>query len=124
LIIIESWAFSDCALKTITIPRHVEILGSSCFAHCASLSSISFEADSELTRIEAGAFAATSVSSVVIPKSILFAAGDAFPTTCVVALAGTDSDAELTEWTRRRQSGSIDPFERRGPGTGESPGRE
>jgi hypothetical protein len=39
-------------IKHITIPRHVQILCSSCFSDCDSLSSISFESDSELTHIE------------------------------------------------------------------------
>jgi hypothetical protein len=42
---------------SITIPSDVEILGSSCFAHCQSFSSISFESNSRLTRIESFAFA-------------------------------------------------------------------
>jgi hypothetical protein len=40
---IESSAFSSSSLKSIELPRNVEILGSSCFYRCESLSSISFE---------------------------------------------------------------------------------
>jgi hypothetical protein len=49
---IESKAFSSCSsLKSITIPRHVQILCSYCFSNCRSLSSIAFENDSRLRRI-------------------------------------------------------------------------
>jgi hypothetical protein len=52
---IKSNAFSNSALNSIIIPRHAQILCSFCFAFYESLSSISFETDSELTRIEANA---------------------------------------------------------------------
>jgi hypothetical protein len=38
------------------IPMNVEILGSKCFSSCKSLSSITFESNSHLTRIESEAF--------------------------------------------------------------------
>jgi hypothetical protein len=54
---IESNAFSSCSsLKSITIPRHVQILCSGCFSYCEPLSSISFGRDSELKRIESITF--------------------------------------------------------------------
>jgi hypothetical protein len=56
-----------------------------------------FDADSELTHIEAGAFAITDLSLVVIPMSVLFIASDAFPDHCAVALFGGDSSAALRE---------------------------
>jgi hypothetical protein len=37
---IESEAFSSSSFESIEIPRNVEILGSSCFSQCKSLSSI------------------------------------------------------------------------------------
>jgi hypothetical protein len=48
------WGYAS--LKSISIPRRVQILCSECFSNCYSLSSISFEIDSELTRIESKAF--------------------------------------------------------------------
>jgi hypothetical protein len=44
--------FQDTLDMFITISRHVQILCSGCFAGCQSLLSISFEIDSELTRID------------------------------------------------------------------------
>jgi hypothetical protein len=111
---IESNAFYSCSsLESITIPRHVQILCSSCFSHCKSLSSISFETDSEFTHIEAGAFAATRLSLVVVPASVSFIAGDAFPVCCTVTLAGGDSNVTFRVWSWRRQLGSNEAFERR-----------
>jgi hypothetical protein len=90
---IDRRAFASSSLTSITILRHVQILCSSCFAKCKSLSSISFEIDSELTRIEAGACRGTQMSLVVVPGRISFIAGDAFPPSCTVMLAGSDCDA-------------------------------
>jgi hypothetical protein len=45
LIRIESSAFSHSSLQSIAIPRNVEILESSCFSSCKSLSSILFESN-------------------------------------------------------------------------------
>jgi hypothetical protein len=111
---IESQAFLSCSsLRSITIPRHVQIICSKCFSHCHSLSSISFETDSELTRIVAGAFAATYLSLVVIPVSVSFIIDDVFPADCTVALDYGGSNAALREWSGRRESGSTEVFERR-----------
>jgi hypothetical protein len=99
---IESQTFSFCSsLKSITIPRHVQILCSECFASCHSLSSISFEIDSELIRIETRAFTGTRLSLVVVPGSTSFIAGNAFPHDCAVTSAGADCDADLREWNLR-----------------------
>jgi hypothetical protein len=45
--------------SSIVIPRGVETLGSQCFSSCKSLSSISFESNSQLKRIESSAFSGT-----------------------------------------------------------------
>jgi hypothetical protein len=52
------------------IPRSVEILCSSCFYSCESLTSISFESNSRLTRIESNAFSSSSLQSIVIPRGV------------------------------------------------------
>jgi hypothetical protein len=71
-----------------------------------------------LTRIEAGACKATGLALVVVPESTLFISGDAFPHSCAVTLAGSDSDAEFGAWNRVRQLGSSNAFERRISGMG------
>jgi hypothetical protein len=44
---IESKAFLYSSLQSIIIPSNVEILCSRCFSYCESLSSISFESNSQ-----------------------------------------------------------------------------
>jgi hypothetical protein len=100
---IESKAFRCCSsLESITILRHVQILCSSCFLTCESLSLILFETGSELTRIEALACWRTNLSLVLMLRNIWFIAGDAFPAFCTVRLAWSDCDAELRAWNRCR----------------------
>jgi hypothetical protein len=64
--------------SNITIPAHIEILGSSCFFHCDSLISISFEPNSRLRRIESDAFFRSSLQSMVIPHTVQFIDSSAF----------------------------------------------
>jgi hypothetical protein len=69
---------------------------------CKSLSSIAFEVDPELKHIEAGAFAGTNLSLIVVSMYVSFIASDAFPAHCTVALDGGDSTAAFREWAARR----------------------
>jgi hypothetical protein len=62
----------------LEIPYDIEILGSSCFSTCESFSSISFESNSRLTRIESEAFSNSGLQSIVIPRSVRFIDGSAF----------------------------------------------
>jgi hypothetical protein len=52
------------------IPNNVEILGWRCFFYCKSLSSITFESSSRLTRIESEAFYGSSLQSILIPSNV------------------------------------------------------
>jgi hypothetical protein len=60
------------------IARTIEVLGSNCFSYCKSLSSITFESNSHLTRIELEAFYDSSLQSTVIPRNVQFIDGYAF----------------------------------------------
>jgi hypothetical protein len=75
---IESNVFYGSSLHWIVIPRNTKILGYKCFSGCKSLSSISFQSDSQLKRIESQAFCETSLQSIVIPRSVTFVNGSAF----------------------------------------------
>jgi hypothetical protein len=75
---IESEAFYNSSLQSILIPRNVEILGLNCFSDCKSLSSITFESNSQLTRIEKGAFSSSSLQSILIPRNVQFIDGSTF----------------------------------------------
>jgi hypothetical protein len=93
----------------------LEILCSSCFSYCHSLSSISFESNA-LSRIESAAFAGTLLHFVLLPESVVFIAGDAFPRSCEVILSNIDSCQEFNEWKEAHQSGSREAFEWHGWG--------
>jgi hypothetical protein len=54
----------------ITIVANIEIIGSHCFHCCKSLSSISFESNSRLSRIESEAFSISSLQSIEIPRNV------------------------------------------------------
>jgi hypothetical protein len=66
-----------------------------------------------LTRIEARAFTATSLSFVFVPVTVSFIACGAFPAYYTIELEGRGSNAVFREWAERRQSGSGEAFERR-----------
>jgi hypothetical protein len=54
----------------IEIGMNIEILGTRCFSSCKSLSSITFESHSRLTRIESFAFSFSSLQSILIPSNV------------------------------------------------------
>jgi hypothetical protein len=56
--------------SAIELAGDIEILGSNCFSRCKSLSSIRFEPNSRLTRIESNAFSNSSFESILIPDSV------------------------------------------------------
>jgi hypothetical protein len=64
---IEFSAFSISSLQSIVIPQSVETLDSKCFVDCELLSSVSFESNSQLKRINSSAFAGTKIQSVSVP---------------------------------------------------------
>jgi hypothetical protein len=82
---IKSEAFFICSLKSIVIPRIIEILGSYCFLGCGSLSAISIESDSKLNGIESGAFQGMTLTSARVPATVTSIAADAFPKSCRVS---------------------------------------
>jgi hypothetical protein len=67
---INSEAFSGSSLDPIVIPRTAEILGSSCFSDCRSLSSVLIKSGSLLRRIESDAFSYSSLTSIIIPRRL------------------------------------------------------
>jgi hypothetical protein len=87
------------------IPRNVEILGSGCFSNCELLSSITFESNSHLTRIESEAFDGSSLQSILIPSTILFIASDAVHMASEIRLIDGDSCPEFDRWLQLKRSG-------------------
>jgi hypothetical protein len=89
-----------------------EILGSGCFFACKSLSSISFESNSRLNRIESCAFLQSSLQSTEIPRNVQFIAGNAFPSPRQISLDNVDSCPEYAQWQRLRSLGIQVDFRR------------
>jgi predicted metal-binding protein len=86
--------FSDSS--NIEIRRHIEILGSNCFAYCESLSSITFESNSDLTRIESRAFYDSSLSSIVIPGNVEILGSECFSSCKSLLSIIFESNSRLT----------------------------
>jgi hypothetical protein len=71
-------ALSGSAVKCITIPRNVLVIGFGCLCGCASLSSVTFDGDSQLQRIKARAFAGSACESIIVPGSVLTIGSECF----------------------------------------------
>jgi hypothetical protein len=78
------------------IPFTVQILGSRCFSNCRSLSSISFEPNSRLTRIESFAFSFSSLQSIVIPSTIQILGSKCFSNCRSLSSISFESNSRLT----------------------------
>jgi hypothetical protein len=97
--------------STVTIPNHIEILGSSCFEHCESLSSIAFDSPSQLRRSESRAFHVLDFV-IVIPPTITFIATDAISNPSQISIPDCDSSPEFVRWRQLRESGINIDFRR------------
>jgi hypothetical protein len=112
---------------TIEIGMNIEILGSKCFSSCKSLSSITFESNSHLTRIESEAFSYSSLQSIVIPRNVRFIDSSAFTDLTLLSISiesGNEIfviendfvrdivDHKLIRWRQRRKSGIPVAFRR------------
>jgi hypothetical protein len=86
-------AFDSKRITSVAIPRHVQFICSSCFSHCKSLSSISFEIESELTRIELYAFyPCSSLKSITIPRHVQFVDGSVFSTISNISISAASDN--------------------------------
>jgi hypothetical protein len=94
------------------LPRNVEIIGWECFSNCKSLSSIIFESNSHLTRIESGAFSSSSLQSIVIPSTILFIASGAVDHVLQIGFIDGGSCPEFDRWLQLKRSGIRIDFRR------------
>jgi hypothetical protein len=63
-------AFYQAGSVEIILPASVEVLGEECLPECSSLSSVTFESGSRLSRIESGAFTGTGLIEIILPASI------------------------------------------------------
>jgi hypothetical protein len=81
----------------------VEILGSKCFSYCESLSSITFESNSHLTRIESGAFSWSSLESILIPRNVEILGSQCFSNCHSLSSIKFESNSQL----KRIKSGAF-----------------
>jgi hypothetical protein len=80
----------------IQISSDIEILGSSCFSYCKSLSSISFESNSGLNRIESFAFSNSSLESISIPRNVEILGSSCFSDCKSLSSISFESNSRLT----------------------------
>jgi hypothetical protein len=64
----EERCFSYCPLRSVLIPRSVDILGKACFAG-SQIGTIVFETESRMRRIEEACFAYCPLTEIHIPHS-------------------------------------------------------
>jgi hypothetical protein len=74
---IDPSAFADCGrLESFFVPRAVRVLSVRCFCGCSKLSTLEFEADSQLSRIDPDAFLhCSSLRSLHIPRLVALTSG-------------------------------------------------
>jgi predicted metal-binding protein len=90
-------AFKTQRITSMSIPRHLQILSSECFSDCNSLSSISFEVNSELTRIESSAFHGCScLESITIPRHLQILCSECFSNYTSLSSISFETESELT----------------------------
>jgi hypothetical protein len=80
----------------VEIASNIEILGCSCFSSCTLLSSISFESNSRLTRIESNAFSDSSLQSIVIPSTVQILGSSCFFYCKSLSSISFESNSQLT----------------------------
>jgi hypothetical protein len=76
--------------------RNVEILGSSWFSFCGLRSSITFESNSRLTRIESEVFYKSSFQSILIPGNVEILGSSCFSNCESLSSITVDSNSQLT----------------------------
>jgi hypothetical protein len=71
LLCLGAEAFLRCeALTSICIPASVDTISKSCFESCTALSTLTFEAGSQVSVFETAAFYAVAIESICIPASV------------------------------------------------------
>jgi hypothetical protein len=94
---IDPDAFQSKRITSLIIPRYVQFLCSSWSSACQSLSSISFETDSELTRIKSNTlYFCHSLESITIPRRVQIVCSECFSHCKPLSSISFETDSELT----------------------------
>jgi hypothetical protein len=89
--------FCGSSVRSICIPASVEILDDKCFSNCQSLSSLTFESDSHVTRIGKLAFKSCELLlSICIPASVEVLCTESFADCRSLVSVSFESDSRLT----------------------------
>jgi hypothetical protein len=88
----------------IEIMNTIKIMGSSCFAGCSSLSLISFESNSRLTRIDSSAFLSSSLQSIKIPRNVEMIGSSCFSCCKSLSSISFESGSQL----KRIEAAAVD----------------
>ena len=96
-------AFSGTGIEEIVLPPNVTSIGTSAFAQCASLKTVTFQETATIKTIATGAFAESSITSIVIPESVTSIGKEAFRScdkleTISVPKATTNIDPEAFKY--------------------------
>ena len=95
LLIIYKEAFSNCTFKSITIPKHVKIIGEGSFYECQNLKTVNFSPDSQLISIEKDTFLYSAIEEITIPKSVTIIKEGAFKECYNLKKVDFQSNSEL-----------------------------
>ncbi len=96
-------AFSGTGIEEIVLPPNVTSIGTSAFAQCANLKTVTFQETATIKTIATGAFAESGITSIVIPESVTSIGKEAFRScdklkTISVPTATTSIDPEAFKY--------------------------
>jgi hypothetical protein len=77
-----------------------------CFSYCQSLSSIIFESNSRLTRIESELFSSSSLQSIIIPRNVKILGSECFSKCGSLSSITFESNSRLSRIESEAFSGS------------------
>jgi len=89
-------AFGGSGLTSITIPSSVTSLGSYAFQDAQALTSVTFEAGSQITTIGNYTFSWTGLTSITIPSGVTTIGSDAFNSTSSLTWVAFEENSQLT----------------------------
>ena len=90
----EIKSFRNTAIKSITIPQHIEELGSCCFCECRNLKTVIFQLNCKLSYFPGSLFSYSSIEELTIPSSVVEIGTECFRN-CSIKMINFPSDSKL-----------------------------